>query len=162
MPSGNCELIYEESVDGYRLKFDYQGWNKSHKDFLFVLKGLIPSSDREYNPVTKIWFISAHSNTGMDYYKLLEPLLDATFYPVFKFSKADTEQYKYGQVGGIKISVNDEINKFNKLMIELTLPQLNDKTEQSEATKIYRKAALLLHPDRNQGNGEKMSILNET
>lgn len=172
MPSGECQFIYEPTLDGYKLQFDYQGWNKQHRDFIAVLKGIIPSSDREYkpgwtDPVTHevhkpLWFISTKSHNGTkDYYKILEHLIDVTFYPVFKYSKEQSSQYQYGSIGGIKVSVNDEINKFNKIVVELGLSQLNDKTEQNEATKIYRKAALLLHPDRNQGNGEKMSILNE-
>jgi DnaJ domain len=166
MPSGNCEFVYDPTLDVYRLTFDYQGWNKQHKTFLDVLKRVIvPSSDREYNPVTHAWLISAQNKQGKDYFDLIAPLLDVTFYPVFKFSKQEASKYTYSSSQtGPQISASEYINRFNKIVVEIGLETLTDNTDLPTATKIYRRAAMLLHPDKNPGNeevAEKMSILNE-
>jgi hypothetical protein len=156
MKTNSAQIIYEPQLDVYKLEFGYYYKNSAHNLFLDMLKKNVPASDREFNPVTKVWMFQPK------HYNFISLLVDATFRPVYRYTKEQYEDSVRGSAQANVITTKEYKNRFNKIMQELGKSTfIKDETTYSEAAKIYRHIAMELHPDRNPNGAEFMSRINE-
>jgi len=157
-----ARLIYEPSLQGYSLSFSY---NEAIVEFV---KKAIPSHKRTYDPTTKTWYF------GSEYFDIIRTLFDGhRNYTLTIVTQAEveqrikeTEEASQHQWAPAQYSIEDELKKFTELVsvysdyISIPLEVIKNMTK-AEATKVYRKVAMKLHPDKN-GDPKKMSELNST
>lgn len=134
----------------YKLKFDQIGnhWAKV-QPIIDLIKTSIASSDREYEPDTKTWYISEAKITGIK--QICEAIPDFEVIFVEKPEQVRATQFH---------SKESDYAEFKRL-VSFAHIQFDDTTDLDVATKIFRKAAMLLHPDRNPEMANEMSALNE-
>lgn len=160
-----ARLIYEPSLQGYSLSFSY------NKDIVEFIKKAIPSHKRTTSgPPDWTWYF------GSEYFDLIKLLFDGhREYTLTIVSedevkkKLEEAQSNQSSWAPSQYSIDAELQKFYGLLsyvdtnngASFTLDQVKNLTR-NEAVKAYRKAALVYHPDKNQGDGSKMSELNST
>ena len=147
-----ASLIYDNNVKAYRLKFDWLG-----QEFVDLLKFTIPASHRTYDPKLKMWLLDIDENI----FEAIEMILRAKFTSVIIKTKKEIED-EWSQFNNTTtpIKIEDELKTFVS-MIRLAGLEVEDKPTNGEAaTKLYRRAAMFLHPDRNPENAPNMSSLN--
>lgn len=134
----------------YKLKFDNIGkhWDKV-QPIIDLIKTSIGSSDREYEPETKTWYISEKHITSIK--EICEQIPD---FDVIYVAKPD-------QVRATAFHSKESDYAEFKRLISFAHITFEDTTDLDVALKIYRKAALALHPDRNPEMASEMSALNE-
>ena len=139
--------LYWSQITGcYALKFDrIDGkWN-SVQAIITWLKLTVPSGEREYDDVNKVWFV--HEKFFDTIKGVIEANPNFNCKVVEKPVGSSTVQF---------VPTETYIAKFKELTGEDIMA-----TEYTVALKVYRKASLRLHPDRNGGDGSKMSELNQ-
>lgn len=158
-----ARLIYEPSLQGYSLSFSY---NESIVEFV---KKAIPSHKRTYDPATKTWYF------GSEYFDLIKLLFDGHREYILTIvsedevkKKLEESQSNQSSWHPAQYSIDAELQKFWILLKEskiwqenITLDGIKNITKDN-ALKWYRRAAMFYHPDRNNGDGSKMSELNST
>ena len=138
-------------VGCYALKFDNIGshWD-SVKGIVVWLKATVPSGEREYDDIEKVWYV--HEK----HFTVIKGVIEAT--PDFECTIFEKPPYSGGpQVQFVPLDTY--IATFEKIT------GLNISTlEYAIALKRYRMFALKLHPDRNPDNSQAatdMRDLNE-
>jgi hypothetical protein len=134
----------------YRVKFDnIRGhWPKCEL-VIQLIKTTIPSSQREYDPAIKTWFI------GEPFIKGIKDACEA----IPDFDVIFTE--KPDQVFATRMHSHEEDYKEFVHMLQLAHVQWTDTVDFRAAKKAYLRAALALHPDRAPHMAAEMSTLNE-
>ena len=159
-----ARLIYEPSLQGYSLSFSY---NAAIIEFV---KKAIPSHKRTYDPATKTWYF------GSEYFDIIRTLFDGhRNYTLTIVTQAEVEQkMREAEEASAhnwqpaQYSIEDTLQQFVQLLLPVSIDKNGDFDKEvknwskNEAVKAYRKAALFYHPDRNKGDGSKMSELNST
>lgn len=146
------EITFDAAVDGYDIAFVMRGkddWWQG-KSIMSLMKTMIPASDRLYDPDTKTWSITkAHI-------AWFEALLEAMHVKVYHKQKVDYSNFHYNQapVAPSKQSIAAQLAILLCLGDDITCYEFDDLKKQ------YRRKALELHPDRNNGDGAAMSELN--
>lgn len=131
----NVRIWWDSSVAAYRLAVPY------NQTFTELFKQLIPHSDRAWHPDSKIWTITEK------YFDPTATLLKKMFGGAITIISRDAAE-KVSAPPPVKLAPLDQVLlQFIKL-----LPH-------EAAQSAYRKAALLLHPDKG-GDMEKMANLN--
>jgi hypothetical protein len=118
-----------------------------------LIRATVPASHREYNPNSHEWTLldaywdNFHAVLKQGNFKLTE---DKTVAP---------EDFFYQNQGVASATIVDKNTLANQLLalLGITAEELADA---NKAKKAYRRTALLLHPDRNGGDGSRMSELN--
>lgn len=134
----------------YTLKFDNIGshWKKC-EPIIELIKASIPSSQREWVPEIKTWYI------GEAFIKPIKDICEQI--PEFDVIWVEKPE-------GVKAtkfhSHEDDYAEFKRL-VSFAHVEFDDTTDLSVITKIFRKAAMLLHPDRSPETSDLMSSLNE-
>jgi hypothetical protein len=141
--STNCRIWWDPTVLAYRMTSSF------NKELVDGIKQFIPVSERSYDPQTKIWTFTE---------KVLQPLqnlftmlkLQAQIMTRAQVDAASQQQSNAsaGAGAGRGRPLDSVIVEFVRL-----LPY-------DAAKAAYRRAAIDLHPDKNAGNGDKMSSLN--
>ena len=72
---------------------------------------------------------------------------------------ADEFFYNHGTVQSTPVMTRDMLIEKLASLLETT-PEFLKSVQNGELKKLYRRAALRLHPDRNNGDGKQMSELN--
>ena len=134
-------------ASAYAIKFlDTRHWNEM-QIFITYLKG-IPYGERDYNPDEKIWYLM---EKHIDPFREMLKHMNQYFQEDFQ-GKAENQAFV-----GTFVSIDTYLDKFK----ELTGTDIRTCADYNMAKKIYRRAALENHPDRNNGDGSKMSDINE-
>jgi hypothetical protein len=143
-----------------------RGWFDTNiKPAIDFIKQMVPATAREYNTSTNKWSI------GIEYWPPLAIVLkdalhftlhevtaeDAKSIPNIEVPKEYAENFHYKQE---VISSNTETASSIAEKLSVFLGEKITTQELTELKKLYRKRALELHPDRNGGDGSKMSELN--
>lgn len=144
-----------------------KGWfNTNVKPMLDVLKGLVPATLRTYDPVTFKW------EFGAEYWSLLSTIFKSHGWHLSEVQDVNEKNNEYFR----NIKVDDDFAEnfyYNTQPVstqasaQSIAAQLTDflgvdvsTKDVNELKKLYRRKALELHPDRNNGDGSKMSELN--
>lgn len=164
--SKKIEILNGDTPDWIRLGIGFAP-DKSHEQIKALIKFAIAGDASIFDFKRKCWFIRA---------ELLEPLLKGintlikqgslsgwviedkrviieTFENFFENAEAVASPKPESKASLIKKL--EYILKTNSIFMTL-----REDVEISELKPLYRKAALLLHPDRNNGNSDKMAELN--
>jgi len=130
---------WDESVMAYRARFPF---NKQVVDFL---KQAIPHSERSWDQDQKLWtFTEAYLDGTVKFFHIAFGTSE-----VAVVTKEQTEKARQkANTGVVRITgIDSQLVEFMKLI------------PYEAAKEAYRKAALLLHPDRG-GDMEKMAKIN--
>lgn len=141
---------------------------------LIALYKQIPSNQRAYDKDLKIWTIPAATffsfetlykalhvtliKHNRNFYDLLfeNPNKQKNIYPDEFFYQQPEQQ---GTVLTSEISKEDIENNL-RVLLEINPNITFSIISKDDLKKLYRKAALKLHPDRNNGDGSRMTELN--
>lgn len=163
-----ARLIYEPSLQGYSLSFSY------NKDIVEFIKKAIPSHKRTTSgPPDWTWYF------GSEYFDLIKLLFDGHREYTLTIVSEDEVKKKLEEAQNnqsswhpAQYSIDTELQRFSNLLVtgNVIPPMDNNQSlldkikniTKSEAIRLYRKAATVYHPDRNGGDGSKMSELNST
>jgi hypothetical protein len=149
----SVNVKHQKELGAYTFTFSFK---KNEFNAIKAMSGLlratIPASHRDYNP-------NSHEWTVLDqYWPPLKEILQKANWTICEEVVVAPEDFFYNQGSIIDTPISRE-DLANQLlaMLGITAEQLADS---NAAKKAYRKAALLLHPDRNGGDGSRMSELN--
>lgn len=147
----NIEFTWSALDASYKLHFDFNKWEWKDVNVLIgAIKQTIPSSDREYDPDTKTWFIADKHFKFLD--GMFQPLADNGRNVNYKKYEKPAEQVATAKF----VSLDSVISTFEKLT------SVNIKSlDFNAAKKVYFRAAMKLHPDVNPNGAEDMTRLNE-
>lgn len=163
-----ARLIYEPSLQGYSLSFSY------NKDIIEFIKKAIPSHKRTTSgPPDWTWYF------GSEYFDLIKLLFDGhreytlTIVSEDEVKKKleESQQASQSHWAPAQYSVGDLLQKFRDLLLRanvihvdppLTPMKVIENWTKDEATRFYKKAAVKLHPDLNNGQDVGMSDLTST
>jgi hypothetical protein len=140
-PQGATRIWWDTSIQAYRLVSPF---NKSLVD---AFKLLVPASDRQFDPQSKIWtFTERWLTPTLAMFKqigLQQPTV---------VSRADAERASAG-------SQSQSHSVTHTTSLDKTLSDFVRLLPFEAAQSAYRKASLVLHPDRG-GDMDKMQALN--
>ena len=146
--------IEDKATASWDLEFTAKSKNDwvQLRGLVAIIKASIPASDRTYNEDTKHWSILDK------YYANLKMAGGVMGLQWEEQQKIKAGKFFYEEVLNAPVVVTREMLQAQlcKLM-EVQVVTLQDAVL---AKKAYRAAALKLHPDRNNGDGSKMSELN--
>jgi DnaJ-class molecular chaperone len=134
----------------YKLRFDQIGkhWDKV-QPIIDLIKTSIASSDREYEPETKTWYISEAKIKPIK--EICEQIPD---FEVIFIEKPE-------QVKATAFHSKEADYAEFKRLVSFAHVTFEDTVDLHVATKIFRQAAMKLHPDRAPEMASTMSSLNE-
>lgn len=134
--AGKVTIWYDPKLDGYQLQ---STWNSNTQQFIDFLKATIPVSDRSFDPSSKTWSFAK---------KYLDPVTQSAKHFYGQVSVITEQQVKGATQAPSKTQNIDQVMvEFMKLI------------PFDAAQSAFRKAAILLHPDRG-GDMERMAKLN--
>lgn len=133
--SNKCTIWYDPKLDGYTLQCAFS------PEFINFIKAAIPASDRSFDPASKNW-------------KFHKKYADAVVSTAKKcFGDGNVAFISEQQVKGATPAAS------KTLTLESACAEFVKILPFDAANAAFRKAAMLLHPDRG-GNMESMSRLN--
>jgi hypothetical protein len=133
--SNKCTIWYDPKLDGYTLQCAFS------PNFIEFIKAAIPASDRSFDPATKNWkFHKKYADAVLKTAKSM-------------FGDSNVAFISEAQVRGATPQVS------KNLTIDQTFAEFMKLLPFDAANAAFRKAAMLLHPDRG-GNMDSMSRLN--
>jgi len=166
MPYGSVKVWLWPSANGITHKITWKSFDKKEwKDFLEMFKATISASNRMYDSQTKLWQIDNKVVPGF------RQLINAVVSRVYDFDpntggsststsapRIDPNNFFYNTVAPPQAQTKESIASSLAVVLGCTVGDLAQPIDVLK--KLYRKKALELHPDRNNGDGSKMSELN--
>lgn len=168
------QISYKLTHDGAFVEFKYELFPKRgyFKDvvqpMLNVFKTMVPATFRSYDPATYKW------ETTIEYWNAYTLIVKAAGFTLKELAEPvgpnvnvpkDYADNFYRAPEPPQKQVRDKYTlqqEFEVLLLQAgTFYTFADLNDVNKAKSFYRKAALALHPDRNNGDGSKMSSLNE-
>lgn len=169
------EIKLSSSINRWFISFKNSVENLQFELSKKVMKDSVPISHRTYDPDTKIWSYlppygesvlkgieTATSICGGAILQEVEELQDLARQSYFDLSKRKkaikTEDffYNHGTIPAQPALTKEQVaSKLASIFGVSSLP-----SEAGALKKLYRQAAMRLHPDRNNGDGSQMSDLN--
>lgn len=148
-PQQSCRIWWDVSIQAYRLSSSY------NKDLVDALKAFIPVSDRSFDTGTKIWTITEK------YFQPLLSLISKLHINPTVITRQQAEAAKTGSTTGSGYgSSSNAVTRTTLSVIDKACLDFMKLLPYDAAQAAYRKAAMLLHPDRG-GDMEKMTQLNQ-
>jgi hypothetical protein len=118
-----------------------------------LIRATVPASHREYNPNSHEWCL-------LDaYWDNFEKVLRQGNFKIIEEKTVAPEDFFYNNQGIASEVVVDRNTLANQLLVLLGITA-KELADANAAKKAYRRKAMELHPDRNHGDGSKMSELN--
>jgi hypothetical protein len=154
-------------------------FNQTEKNVFDIIRGLLkspPVAKRSYDDATKIWtyfdewgdtlFTQLKAVFTSDKLEFVE-IEDLAAQCVNSFISPNKKKavkpedffYNHAATGSTSGMTKESIVDKLAALLEVDVSQLAAR-QPSELKQLYRKAALRLHPDRNNGDGSRMSDLN--
>jgi hypothetical protein len=166
MPYGSVKVWLWPSANGITHVITWKSFDKKEwRDFLEMFKATISASNRMYDPQTKLWQIDNKVVPGF------RQLIDSVVSRVHSFDpnvgktqfnsptpKIDPNNFFYNTVAPAQAQTRESVTESLARILGCTPTDLGQPLD--IVKKLYRKKALELHPDRNNGDGSKMSELN--
>jgi hypothetical protein len=144
--------IHDEQLGAYTIAFKYGRWEWDRvKGVISIIKVLIPASDREYNPVTKEWTVLEAS------WEALKGILASASFKIIEEKAVRPEDFHYDYSTVTPLISKESLAAKLLDLLELSTEDLKDLVLLKKA---YRRKAMEWHPDRNNGDGTRMSELN--
>ena len=143
---------WNPDIDAYKVKFPY------NENFIELIKKSVPDSEREYDAFEKKWTIATKYFEDMllPAAKILWPTADFTI-----IDRKEVEKFNQGQRNAPQVIAPEVLaEKFYQMLEKAGLSVDRKSSEFARIRKIYLKAAMYYHPDRNKGDGVQMSELN--
>ena len=141
-------LHYQQLTGLYAIKFhDTNHWDEMQA-VITVIKTSPHGVDRDYDPETKTWFITE------DYFEPIKTTLEQ-FTGIFNLDVLKKPENT--GLGSVKIP---DLAKMKAIFNALANCDVNS-LEYGSAKKYFFKAAMRLHPDKNDGDGSRFYELNE-
>lgn len=154
------EVTHRPDIDAYDLHFPMPGrygWDQV-KGLIDVIKATIPASDRTYDTITKTWTLLSER------YISFQSVLKSANVQII--TKAETrtkpisqQDFFYSYKDPVSSSKETKESLMDKLKRLLGCSDA-DFTDSVKLKQLYRRKALEFHPDRNNGDGSRMSELN--
>jgi hypothetical protein len=133
-------------VDAYSVVAPYE------PNFVEFIKVKIPGLDRAWDTNKKVWFVK---EKWLDLLQVLATELWGAQSVVIQTRESVEDALRH-QREAQHNAIIAALPERERALYEFLLALPNEAVQAA-----YRKAAMLLHPDRNGGDGEKMSKLNE-
>jgi hypothetical protein len=142
--ANQCQIYWDRDVQAYRMKMK---WSPQRgPQIVDFLKKQIPSSERMWDEQAKIWTFTEKYFDGVA--KFAKLLFGATEVVILSKTQVESAQQSYSAPQSRKATP-----------LEIELAEFMQLLPFEAAQSAYRKAAMLLHPDRG-GSMEKMTKLN--
>lgn len=136
-------IWWDVSVQAYRVTSPY------NKQLVDTLKSHIPISDRHYDEVTKTWTIVERQ---VETFRKLLTLIGLQ-YIIITRQQAETQTAQSS-------NSNSNASAQRGRPLDAVIIEFVRLLPYDAAKAAYRRAALDLHPDRNNGDASKMTSLN--
>jgi len=138
----------------YRVNFTNIGnhWSKCEL-VITVIKTTIPTSQREYDPETKTWYI------GEAYIKGIKDICDTI--PDFEVVYTAKPDSTTAAAMYTHEAQRADYAEFQRMLSFAHVPW-TDTTDYAVAKRAYLRASMQLHPDKNPHMANEMSTLNAT
>ena len=156
----NIKILWDDSIAAYRVSTPFS------PQFVELLKQLIPAGARAWDIQTKVWTVE--EKYGVPIFDLCARIwspqnilfVDAVAQAAAKAATAfHAQQNTQAQPSNYQY-VPPKITKGDPL--DLVMLNFFKTLPYDAAKAAYRNAALLLHPDRQGGSADKMTVLNMT
>lgn len=164
------EIILSNGETPDFTRFDFEVWTEQGKILKAFIDTVIQRTDKVFDFKRKCWFIKTELvdslllgiNTLINQGTLKYYVIIDNRETIESFEDFFTAQAK-GQIAeGKKLSKEELYKQFEHILKEQAQVMVSLRTDSkvSDFKPYYRKAALALHPDRNNGDGTKMAQLN--
>lgn len=144
-PKVQCTIKWNSAIGAYEVNTPYQ------PNFVEFIKAKIPGAERAWIPSSKTWVVQDRWLVVI--VTLASELWGANAVDVV--SRASVEDAEKELAAQQRLVILAALPERERAIFEFV--ELLPRTALQAA---YRKAALDLHPDRNEGDGEQMSKLN--
>lgn len=149
-----------------QLKFKAK-YSKAGSQFMGIknlMQDIIASSDRAYDPQNKVWTVTTD---GFERFRVIMWTLNVSHYKdarMFTTAVTEAEKPKFSSQDFFHNTTpvatpETKESIATRLAVLLGLPAITTQSV-DELKRLYRRKALELHPDRNNGDGSKMADLN--
>ncbi len=144
-----CRIWYDTQAQAYIVSSSYC------EKLVDALKTLIPSGDRNFDPQTKFWYLKEA------YGEAIRSIATSAFgIHAVSFTSKQVAEQAASQTYQRTTSAGTSLNPSSGTTEDAVVAFFSLLTYDA-AKAAYRKAALDTHPDKQSGNGTKMSRLND-
>lgn len=149
-----AKVKHDKDLGAVIITFVFEKWQwKNIEALAGLMKLTIPASARDYNATTHEWTILE------PFWIPLKTLLEQAKFKITEEKLVKEEDFFYNQ--GVP-SDSHEMSKeelANQLLALLDI-SAEELADFNKAKRAFRRKAMEWHPDRNQGDGSRMSELN--